>query len=167
MTEAVIKKGPQELVALFACDERGGIGLDGSMPWHFPSDLARFKSLTLGNPIIMGRLTFLSLPRSLPGRKNIILTSGREQFTGAETASSIDAALELVSGCQKASVIGGAAVFGAFAGLIDRYEITRIPGDYDCDVFVNVQALVQGLVITAEEHGEDGLVYTTYARSAA
>lgn len=116
---------------------RGGvIGADGSMPWRLPEDLAHFKAMTTGSPVIMGRVTWDSLParnRPLPGRRNIVVTrDGSWRAEGAEVAQSPSAALELV-GDEPAWVMGGAQIYAALLPSADRLEVTEIDADFDGD----------------------------------
>ena len=111
----------------------GVIGRDNQLPWHIPGDLKRFKALTMGSVMVMGRKTFESLPGLLPGRRHIVLTRDRGwRADGAEVAHDADAARAL-AGDSPVSVIGGAAVFELFEPLADRIELTEviaeIPGD--------------------------------------
>lgn len=111
----------------------GVIGRDGTLPWHIPADLKRFKALTMGTAMVMGRRTFQSLPGVLPGRRHIVLTRDREwSADGAEVAHSVEEALSL-AGEEPVSVIGGADIFALFLPLADRIELTevlaRIEGD--------------------------------------
>lgn len=107
--------------------DNGVIGRDGRLPWHLPADLRRFKALTLGAPMIMGRKTFASLPGLLPDRRHIVLTRGDWRAPGAETAASADAALALAEG-PRVSVIGGAEIYRLFEPLADRIELTQVHG---------------------------------------
>ena len=99
------------LFLIYARAANGCIGKDGALPWHLPADLKRFKALTMGKPMIMGRKTFESLPGLLPGRRHIVLTR-RERWdsSGAEVVRSVEEALS-VAGGGDVSVIGGAAIF--------------------------------------------------------
>jgi len=93
--------------------QNGVIGRDGKLPWHIPADLKRFKALTMGSAMIMGRKTFDSLPGLLPGRRHIVLTRDREWLAeGAEVAHDVDEALKLAG--ERASVIGGAEILAQF-----------------------------------------------------
>jgi dihydrofolate reductase len=111
----------------------GVIGRGGSLPWHIPADLKRFKAITMGTAMVMGRKTFESLPGILPGRRHIVLTRDPSwKAEGAEVAHDVDEALAL-AGNEPVSVIGGADVFALFLPLADRIELTEvlddIPGD--------------------------------------
>jgi len=109
--------------------QNGVIGREGKLPWHIPADLKRFKALTMGSVMIMGRTTFESLPGLLPGRRHIVLTrDARWQAEGAETAHTVDEALAL-AGTERISVIGGAHVFAQFLALADRIELTEVLDD--------------------------------------
>ena len=114
------------IVLVLARADNGVIGRDGGLPWHLPADLRRFKALTSGKPMVMGRRTFESFLAPLPGRRHIVLTRdpawARE---GAEVAHDADAALAL-AGEGDVAVIGGAAVFAAFEPLADRVELTEV-----------------------------------------
>ena len=104
----------------------GIIGRDCKLPWHIPADLKRFKALTMGTVMIMGRRTFESLPGLLPGRRHIVLTRNRSwQPEGAEVAHTPDEAFQL-SGGAPVTVIGGADIFAMFLPLADRFELTEI-----------------------------------------
>ena len=124
------------LFLIYARAANGCIGKDGALPWHLPADLKRFKALTMGKPMIMGRKTFESLPGLLPGRRHIVLTR-RERWdsTGAEVVRSVEEALATV-GDGNVVVIGGAAIFDVFMPLAAKVELTEIHRDFDGDVFM-------------------------------
>ena len=128
------------IVLVAAVAENGIIGAGNSMPWHIPSDLKHFKGLTLGRPVIMGRKTFESLGRPLPGRFNIIVT--RDAFRlpdGVTRAGSLDDALSLarqqaeLDRVDEIMVIGGGQLYAAALPLADRLEITRVHAAPDGD----------------------------------
>ena len=103
------------------------IGKDNDMPWHLPADLAYFKQTTLGKPVIMGRKTFESIGRPLPGRKNIVITRNADyQAEGVEVVSSVDAALALTQGVEEVMVIGGGAIYQHCLPAADKLYITHI-----------------------------------------
>ena len=111
----------------------GVIGRDGSLPWHIPADLRRFKAITMGTAMVMGRRTFDSLPGILPGRRHIVLTRDRNwQADGAEVAHSAEEAIEL-AGDDPVSVIGGADVFALFLPRAGRIELTEVLDDTQGD----------------------------------
>lgn len=134
MPEAQATTGPR-LSLVVAIDARGGIGIDNRLPWHLPQDLAHFKRVTLGKPVIMGRKTFDSIGRPLPGRRNIVITRNPGwSHPGAECAGSLAEALDLLDGAP-ASIIGGAQVFKEAIALADAMVVTEIDRVYDCDTF--------------------------------
>jgi dihydrofolate reductase len=113
------------------------IGYQGAMPWHLPEDLAHFKELTMGSPVIMGRKSWDALPerfRPLPGRRNIVVTRQADwQAEGAEVAHSVDAALAAASAAGDVWVIGGAEIFASVIDRADRLEVTEIAKQFDGD----------------------------------
>lgn len=114
----------------------GVIGRNGDLPWRISADLKRFKALTMGSAMIMGRRTFDSLPRVLPGRRHIVLTRDREwSAPGAEVAHSVEEALGM-AGDQPISVIGGAEIFDLFLPHADRLELTEVLGEIAGDTFM-------------------------------
>lgn len=124
------------IVLILARATNGVIGRDGRLPWHLPADLKRFKALTMGRPMIMGRKTFDSFPAPLPGRRHIVLTRDRDwQAAGAEVAHDVDAALAL-AGEGEVFVIGGAEILDLFRDIADRVELTEIILDAEGDTVV-------------------------------
>lgn len=120
------------LVAAVAAN--GVIGARGRLPWHLPEDLKHFKALTLGHPVIMGRKTWESLGRPLPGRENIVVTrSAGYEAPGASVAASLEAALALCAGEPVAFVIGGSELYAAALPIADGLVLTEIHRDYDGD----------------------------------
>ena len=150
------------ITLVLARAQNGVIGRDGGLPWHIPADLKRFKALTLGKPMIMGRKTFESFPRPLPGRRHIVLTRDRGwSAAGAEVAHSVAAALTLAEG--DVSVIGGADVFALFLDRADRVELTEVHAAPDGDVVV--PAFAGWREVAREDHaGEPGYSFVTLAR---
>lgn len=122
------------LTLIVAYDRTRGIGLDNALPWHLPEDLAYFKKVTTGHPIIMGRKTFDSIGRPLPNRRNIVITRNRDwTHEGVDTASSLEDATRL--GGDDAFIIGGAEIFIQALPLAQRLLVTEIDADYHCDTF--------------------------------
>jgi dihydrofolate reductase len=124
---------------VYARSRNGVIGKDGVMPWHLPEDLAHFKKVTLGAPVIMGRKTWDSIPprfRPLPGRRNIVVTrQGDWAGAGAERAASLQEAFALCAGESSAWVIGGSGMFAEAMPLAHIAEVTEIDSDFEGDVF--------------------------------
>lgn len=112
----------------------GVIGKDNGLPWHIPGDLKRFKQLTMGSAMIMGRKTFDSLPGILPGRQHIVMTHDPEwQVEGVDVVHDVDSAIK-AAGDTPISVIGGAAIFELFEPIADRIELTEVIAEVDGDV---------------------------------
>lgn len=123
----------QGLFLIYARATNGVIGRDNALPWRLPADLKRFKALTIGKPMIMGRKTFESLPGLLPGRRHIVLTRDASWAAdGAEVAASVDEALAL-AGSGEVAVVGGAEIYRLFLPLAARVELTEVQGDFAGD----------------------------------
>lgn len=115
----------------------GVIGRDGGLPWHISADLKRFKQLTMGTAMVMGRRTFESLGRLLPGRRHIVLTRDRQWTAdGAEVAHDVRDALRL-AGDDKVSVIGGAEIFSLFVKHANRIELTEVLDEAQGDTMMD------------------------------
>ena len=127
-------------IGLIWAQARGGvIGQGGVMPWHLPEDLAHFKRVTQGHPIIMGRKTWDSIPprfRPLPGRRNIVVTrqNNLDQI-GMERASSLPNALQLCENAEQVWIIGGAQIYAQALPLADELVVTEIDADFEGDAF--------------------------------
>ena len=126
-----------EIFLIYARAADGTIGKDGTMPWHLPADLAHFKRLTMGHPMIMGRRTYESFPAPLPGRRHIVLTRDAD-WSGpkAEVVRSREEALALAMAGEAngaIAIVGGAQVYRLFMGMAKRIELTEIHGAYDGD----------------------------------
>jgi len=113
------------------------IGKDNDLLWHISDDLKRFKRITSGHPVVMGKNTFYSLPfRPLPKRRNIVLTDiAGEQIEGCEMAYSIDEAVELMDANQENFIMGGGSIYKQFMPLAQKLYITRVHQDFEADVF--------------------------------
>ena len=123
-----------EITIVLARAINGVIGKDGTLPWHIPGDLRRFKALTMGSAMIMGRKTFDSLPGVLPGRRHIVMTRDPDwKVEGTEVAHDVDGAIKL-AGATPISVIGGAAIFELFEPIADKIELTEVIAEVDGDV---------------------------------
>lgn len=122
---------------LVAMDQNGLIGRENQLPWHLPDDLRYFKRMTMGHPVIMGRKTFESMGRPLPGRQNIVLSRNPDFASdGVEVFQSVE---EFLSGGRtfgrECFVIGGAHIFDAFISFADRLYITKIEAEFEGDTF--------------------------------
>lgn len=118
-----------QITLVVATDEAGAIGNDGELLWHLPNDLKRFKQLTLGHPILMGRKTYASIGRPLPGRPNWVLTRDAQfEEAGVEVVHDADAALEQLAaaGVSRVMVIGGGEIYRQLLPCADTVELTRV-----------------------------------------
>lgn len=150
------------LFLIMARAANGTIGRDGTMPWHLPADLKRFKALTIGKPMIMGRKTFDSLPGLLPGRRHIVLTrQAGWQADGAEVARSIDQALAL-AGAGEVAVIGGAEVYRLLLPRAQRIELTQLHSDYAGDTAIDAPGPDWAEIVRADH---DSFSFLTYTRT--
>jgi len=127
-------------ITIVAAIARGGvIGSGNTIPWRVPEDMARFRALTMGHPVVMGRRTWDSLPdrfRPLPGRRNIVVTHNPAWAAeGADRASSLEDALALLGDEEQVFVIGGAELYALALPLADELQLTEIEADVDGDVF--------------------------------
>jgi dihydrofolate reductase len=136
------------IVFVVAVAENGVIGQGNAIPWRLKADMQRFKALTMGKPIVMGRKTFESLPRLLPGRTHIVITRDAQyQAAGAVVTTSMEAARLVAQGdalrrlATEIAVIGGADIYAQWMGIADRLEITEVHARPDGDtVFPAIDA---------------------------
>jgi dihydrofolate reductase len=142
-----------------AMDRNRLIGAGDGLPWRLPDEMRRFKEITMGHAVLMGRKTYESIPekfRPLSGRTNIVLTTQREyEAPGCIAVNSIDEALTAVPAHQELMVIGGAYVFEELMPVVDRLYLTEIDGEYSGDVYVPDLDLSEWRVRTREEHPRD------------
>jgi dihydrofolate reductase len=123
------------ITLIVALDARRGIGVNNTLPWRLPEDLAHFKRVTSGHPIIMGRKTFDSIGRPLPNRRNIVVTRNRDwRRDGVEAVASLADAVAL-AGAGDAFIIGGAQIFAQSMAFADQVIATEIAHTFDCDTF--------------------------------
>jgi dihydrofolate reductase len=122
-----------EIVLIVAVADNGVIGADGAIPWRLKSDIRRFKAMTIGKPVVMGRKTFLSLRRPLPGRTNIDVTRAAGfRGPGAVVTTSLANARAIATGdalrrlATEIVVIGGAEIYAQWIGIADRLEVTEV-----------------------------------------
>jgi dihydrofolate reductase len=141
-----------QITLVVAMDAQRGIGVDNKLPWHLPEDLAHFKRVTLGHPIIMGRKTFDSIGRPLPKRRNIVVTRNAAwQHEGVDVALSLPNAIAMV-GSEPASIIGGAQIFTESMALADRMIVTEIDHVFACDTFFPAIDASQWIETARERH---------------
>jgi dihydrofolate reductase len=146
------------------------IGNQGALPWTMPADLAHFKAVTLGKPVIMGLNTYRAIGRLLPGRKNIILSHAAEPIEGAVVAHSIDEALIAAADVDEACIIGGQRVFEQFLPLTNRIELTVIHASPVGDTFFPELLGSDWHITNREEHSSDernkfDYTFLTYERA--
>jgi dihydrofolate reductase len=123
------------MISLIAAMARNRIiGRDNTMPWHLPADLAHFKRVTMGKPVIMGRRTYESIGFPLPGRKNVVITRNPDYAPeGVVVVDSIDAALNEVEDAEEVMIIGGGQLYGDMLPRADRLYLTLIQADIQGD----------------------------------
>lgn len=151
-----------EILLVVAAAENGVIGRDGAMPWHLPADLRRFKRLTVGKPVIMGRLTFESIGKPLPGRHNIVLT--RQPGWRAEGVTTVPNLAEAIAAAglnpnaraEHIMVIGGAEIFALALPIATGIELTRIHLSPRGDTFFPAPAPDEWRETAREEHAAEG-----------
>jgi dihydrofolate reductase len=164
-------------VALIAAlDRNGAIGRDNDLPWRLPDDLKRFKALTLGKPVLMGRKTAESLGRALPGRLNLVLTrSGQAPFADMQPLASIEEALRLATeaGASELSIIGGAEIYALTLPLADRMYLTHVDTAVEeADAFFPAFDAAQWKAVARQQHPTDAkhafaFEFVDYVRQAA
>lgn len=126
------------LSIIAAMDEKRGIGKDNTIPWHLPQDLERFKKITMGHPIIMGRKTHQSIGRALPGRRNIIITRDEQYLaTGCVVCHTLETAIEMAKTEEQEEIfiIGGAQIYAQAIDSADTLYLTLVKGTYGADAF--------------------------------
>jgi dihydrofolate reductase len=163
----------RDAVAIVAMAENGVIGRRNGLPWHLPDDLKRFKTLTLGKPVLMGRKTAESLGRALPKRRNLVLTrSGRVPFEGMQAVASIDEAQRIAAadGATELCVIGGGELYALALPMATRMYLTHVDTVIDgCDAFFPAFDAAQWRVAAREAHAADerhafAFAFVDYAR---
>jgi dihydrofolate reductase len=148
---------PNPIFMVVARAANGVIGRDGTLPWHLPADLKRFKALTTGSAMVMGRKTFDSLPGLLPGRRHVVLTRASDwSAPGAEVVHSVEEALQ-AAGDVPLSVIGGAEIFQLFRPHVSRIELTEVLAEVPGDTFMrDPREGGRWREVRSEEHGAEG-----------
>lgn len=152
------------VVIIAAVAHNGVIGVGGDLPWHISEDLARFKRLTMGNALVMGRRTFESIGHALPGRTNIVLTRRPEwSAEGVSVATSLDEALAMAVGeGLDVYVAGGAEVYKAALDLADTLELTEVDTEPDGDTWFPKVDWSQWREVARVTH--TGFSFATYER---
>ncbi|MEQ8952691.1 MAG: dihydrofolate reductase [Gammaproteobacteria bacterium] len=153
-----------KLSLICAMAENGVIGRNNSLPWHLSEDLRYFKRVTMGFPIIMGRHTYESIGRPLPGRTNIVVTRNKGYTVpeGVRVVNNLDQALQLarsisyIDGSDGAFVIGGAGLYQAALPLADRFHLTRVHAEVEGDTFLEGFDESQWQEVSREDFGRSG-----------
>ena len=161
-----------EIVIIAALAEKNRvIGVDKDLPWHIPEDLQRFKRLTSGHPLLMGRKTFESILHQfggpLPNRRNLVLTSrtGLEKYESVETYPDVEAAMQAVADVQRVFIGGGGTIYEQFLERADRLELTLVEGSYSGDTFFPpYEHLIGPLFAVTAVENRDGYRFVTYDR---
>ncbi len=155
----------KKISIIVAIARNNAIGLDNKLLWHIPDDLKRFKRLTTGHQIIMGKLTYLSLPvRPLPNRTNIVITDQKdEQFDGCITVHSIGEALDYCNEHEESFIIGGGSVYRQFLPHANRLYITLVDKDFEADTFFPEIDLESWRLVAREEGPDDGMNDFSYS----
>ena len=144
-----------KLSLIVAVDRNSGIGINNTLPWRLPEDLAFFKRVTSGHAIIMGRKTFDAIGRPLPNRRNIVVTRNPAwEHAGVETANSLDQAVE-IAGEGEVFIIGGAQIYRDAINHADRLIVTEIDAAFACDAFFPPIDPAQWQVESRETHHSD------------
>jgi dihydrofolate reductase len=142
-----------KLSAIVAMDARRCIGKDNALPWRLPADLQRFKQLTLGHTLIMGRKTYESIGRPLPGRDIIVVTRRNDSAPeGVRVAHSLEQALALARDADEVFIAGGADLYRQTMDRVERLYLTRIEHEYACDTFFPPVDLSQWRLVQEERH---------------
>jgi dihydrofolate reductase len=144
-----------KLTAVVAASDNDVIGRGNALPWHLPADLAHFKRLTLGKPILMGRMTFEAIGRPLPGRRNLVLSASGFTAPGVDTVTTLDAALALVADAPELAVIGGAQLFRLALPRIDVVYLTRVHCVIEGDAYLPPLPPAEWAEVAREERAAD------------
>ena len=152
----------KNLSLIVAVANHNVIGVNNTLPWHLPEDLKRFRALTTGHHIIMGRKTYESLGRLLPNRTTVIVTRNKNyQVEGALIAHNLQAALALCAGDKEPFLIGGAELYKEGIQLANKLYITEVHADFDGDAYFEKVDLTQWQEQAREKHiAESGLQYS-------
>ena len=159
------------LSIIVACTENNVIGRDNDMPWHLPADLKHFKSLTTGNPIIMGRKTYESIGRPLPKRRNLIITRNASYTAeGIEIYQSLEQAVENCQQERESFIIGGGQIYNCALEMADRIYLTRIHTEIDGDTFfpelkMDKWKLVDDQFVHRDDKNEHDMSFQTYEKT--
>lgn len=153
-----------------AMDRNRLIGSNNQLPWHLPADLAHFKQITMGKPIVMGRKTYESIGRPLPGRTNIVLSRSGFKAQGIEVVSSICEAVAMAATAEELVVIGGGSIYEMVIDVVDQMHLTVVEGEFTGDAWFPVFDDKQWVISSEEKYFADeknqyDYSYLTYDRN--
>jgi dihydrofolate reductase len=158
---------------IVAASTNNVIGVDGELPWHLSEDLKKFKAITMGKPMIMGRATYESIGRALPGRRSIVL-SRQKGFSaeGCDLVASPSEALEIAGDVDEVMIIGGGKVYADFLPMTDRIYLTRVDATIEGDTWLPALAtdewkLLESENYPANEEREYGFSFEVWTRTGA
>ena len=160
-----------QLIIIAATSENNALGIDNDLPWHLPDDFKRFKMLTTGHKIIMGRKTLESFPKALPNREHIVVTRDRTYSPKfpCVVVHSLEEAITLTKGDAKAYIIGGGEIYRQSLSFATHIELTRIHATFEADTFFPELDLTQWELIKEAHHPKDDrhlydFTYLTYRK---
>lgn len=159
------------ITMIAAAAENNALGKDNDLVWHLPDDFRRFKELTTGHHIIMGRKTFESFPKPLPNRTHVVITRKKDyKKEGAVVVNSLEEALELAKDDRQPYIIGGGEIYSLALPKADKIELTRVHGTFEADAFFpeideNNWKLVSSTFHPKDERHEYAFTYLTYERA--
>jgi dihydrofolate reductase len=162
---------PAALSLVVAASENDVIGRDNALPWHLPADLKHFKAITMGKPIVMGRKTYESIGRPLPGRLNIVISRNRAlQIPGVDVVGSFDEALARAGDAPEVAVIGGAELFRSALPLARRIYFTRVHANVEGETKFPALDLRQWREVDRSHHPADerhayAMTFSTFERA--
>jgi dihydrofolate reductase len=144
------------ITLIAAAAENNALGKDNQLVWHLPNDFKRFKQITSGNYIIMGRKTFESFPKPLPNRTHIIITRQKNyKVEGCNVVNSIEKAIEISPKNEEVFIIGGAEIYSQSIDFADKIELTRVHASFDADAYFPEINLNEWELIFEEHHAKD------------
>jgi dihydrofolate reductase len=138
-----------------AMDKNRLIGVKNGLPWHLPADFKFFKEITMGKPVVMGRKTFESIGKPLPGRKNIIVSRSGFSADGITVTDGIDAALKEVANAEEVMILGGASFYEQMIGRADRMYLTHVNTEREGDAWFPEFSLNEWDIVSERKHLSD------------
>lgn len=159
-----------KLISIVAVGKNNELGKDNDLLWHLPDDFKRFKKLTSGHYIIMGRKTFESFPKPLPNRTHVVITHQKNYPDNhCIVVDSMEKALKVVKNEDSVFVIGGGEIYKLFMPIVDEIELTKVYGKFDADTFFPTIDKKQWKLVYEEHHPKDerhkyAFAYQTYQR---